>query len=155
MAQFDPKTPAPPGGWGATPAPRKSILKVRFDSEASSRPATKEEVIKNTETNATTAPPDGSTPLSPTRSRTPKSPGIKVLDAYGREPSEESTVVPDAKANTSKFRMLDALGQEIEDTPSEDDRKKDETLPSNRAILLSRIRSGLQELAGEVDDDDV
>ncbi|KAF4620699.1 hypothetical protein D9613_000558 [Agrocybe pediades] len=150
---LDPKTPHVPGGWLATPAVRKSILKVRFNSETPSRPADRSErsggflpETSNYLQPGSSSPALSSSPRSPRQS---KISSIRVVDAYGRE---ERTPEPGSPDNTA--RMLDAHGHEI-DVPNASPVEVEQTEISHdipfleRQELLSRIRHGLDELADE------
>jgi hypothetical protein len=149
---IDFKTPAVPGGWGITPAARKSILKVRFNPETPSNP------------NGTTWSEQANEELPATvthsilrKSKVPHTPSIRVVDAFGREQeSNMSSTQADANRTQKALRVVDAMGQEIQetdDTAVHDNRaEKNVIQPSSRTELLSRIRRGLDDLVVDLDD---
>ncbi|KAG5646797.1 hypothetical protein DXG03_002174 [Asterophora parasitica] len=144
------QTPGAPGAWIATPVARKSILKVRFDTNGGA-PATDSsrdplEDVTNasirTDTsfnaqgsslgtlkheNGTVAPrprtPEPSSPVSPARR---KSSGIRVLDAFGmvvtKEETKPNALVNATPRNKSGIRVVDAMGREVDggDEPSQE-----------------------------------
>ncbi|KAJ7647521.1 hypothetical protein FB45DRAFT_201282 [Roridomyces roridus] len=120
------QTPRPPGGWVATPTPRKSILKVRFDPQPSQLElsATEEESsvnghseelsslagglptpVEEEEEMARPQTPELPVKLSPVKS--PRRSPIRIVDEYGR---------PDKSPKGRKrkgIRVVDAMGQEV------------------------------------------
>ena len=144
------KTPAVPGGWGSTPATRKSILKVRFDPETPSNqngPTWSEHA--NEELPATV------THSILRKSKVPHTPSIRVVDAFGREQESNMSTEADAHRRQHALRVVDAMGQEIQetdDTSVQDE--KSSIQPSSRTELLSRIRRGLDDLVVDLDDVD-
>ncbi|GLB37275.1 hypothetical protein LshimejAT787_0403260 [Lyophyllum shimeji] len=181
------QTPKPPGGWMATPAARKSILKVRFDAQggspkgttltessndppenASNGSAQTDEVSFQTggptkpsedDVPPRTRTPELSTPKSPPSKRlqspSRKSPGVRVLDAFGREVvQDEVQAKPSARKPTSGVRIVDAMGREIS---SEVDRSDIEISRDgsenmlNHGEAVAQIRQGLSELVEGLD----
>ena len=143
---YDPKTPYVPGGWTATPAPRKSVMKVRFnhEEELSATGDVSPAGMQNGE------PPrkqveNGhldvrSTPRSPRKLQTPN---IRILDAFGREQIDD-----DARTAGSVDPNARAVQQAEDDTKDES-----EDLPNpNRKELFLRIRQGLGDLVEDVDE---
>jgi len=166
---LDPKTPAAPGGWINTPVPRRSVLKVRFDSES---PMVKEDSsaygqadrssseVTETESRRDQSRSERSSP--PRSPRKPKSTHIRVLDAFGREeevtePASAPSKSRDTSGSRSGLRVLDAMGREMRDeevaTVDESKFLMDEVAPT-RAELVSRIRQGLDNLVSEFGDTD-
>lgn len=171
------QTPAAPGAWVATPATRKSILKVRFDPQASkSDDFTAEDVpehstydvMNSSESNiaansagsdtrgARPSTPELLTLISPGCSphNPRKSPSIRILDAFGREQTDIVDAKPDpsnsARSSSTK-RVPDAMDREV-------DEDEDETFtaqsdhPMNRDELLSRVRRGLGDIVQGIDE---
>lgn len=127
-------TPAPPGAWMATPDSigRKSQLKVRFDvesetsmSESNAGNSVSLSPMAAAQVKATDGlPPRPRTPEAvsapaPVKRSPRKSPGIRVVDAWGREQlppphisdgEEESS--PSSKRK-STVRIVDAMGREV------------------------------------------
>ncbi|KAF8904385.1 hypothetical protein CPB84DRAFT_665725 [Gymnopilus junonius] len=163
-SSFNPKTPGVPGGWLNTPAPKKSILKVRFNAGATSR----EESQMDNQRSVNTSPLSGHSdsqstiregtssalPPSPRSPSKSKGPGIRILNAFGKE--EESSEIQDDYRSRSVLRVVDAMGREVEDrhTKSENDVRPEEldSRKLTRGELLSNIRRGLDDLVGEFDD---
>ncbi|TDL26192.1 hypothetical protein BD410DRAFT_836840 [Rickenella mellea] len=141
------QTPAPPGAW-ASPSGRRKALKVRFDDDPSAQdlPQNTGGDPSNEQFTSVDAVPTGTNQAdrgtherspSPPRPapRTPRrSPGIRVLDAFGNElsaaqeepesfseskdeekSSPERLVVESPSRRKSKIRVLDAMGREIPD----------------------------------------
>lgn len=123
---YDPKTPYVPGGWTATPAPRKSVMKVRFNHEEE-LPATGnvspagmqngEPLRNHVETGHLDV---RSSPRSPRKLQTPN---IRILDAFGREQIDN-----DARTGGS----VDPNARTVQ--PAEDDTKNEsEDLPNPKS----------------------
>ena len=167
------QTPAAPGAWVATPATRKSILKVRFDPQASkSDDFTAEDVpdhsthdvMNSSESNIATnsagsdtrgarpSTPEPLTPISPGCSphNPRKSPSIRILDAFGREQTDVVDSKPDL-ANSARSSSAKRV-------PDEVDGGEDETFtaqnnyPMNHDELLSRVRRGLGDIVQGIDE---
>ena len=211
-----PQTPAPPGGWVATPAAgnvtrRGSILKVRFDlkAETASEVTTEGEGSlesrfegepQTANSSAEAAPFNGDAsaafsvpheessaeppPTPPSiRDRTrKKSPGIRIVDAFGREqvetapPSQESVTVPVVSnrkptvpstprnaprpvstatpRNRSGIRVVDAMGREIEEEPAAEGDSVMSQTPLTHNEALSRIKDTLSCMKHELSDAD-
>lgn len=149
-SKLEPQTPAAPGAWFSTHAVKKSILKVRFEpevynSESSKLPDTSfdssisgvngldksDDSLQPTERLSSTPTPSWP---SPRRQKSPKSPKIRVLDAFGREQDPDENHVEDAEAS------------EAVATPSRSN--------VGRGELLSCIRNGLDDLVVGIDDMD-
>lgn len=166
------KTPAAPGAWAATPATRKSILKVRFDPQASKSDdfTAKDvpehpthDVMNSSESDIATnfvgsdtrgarpSTPELLTPISPPHNPR-KSPSIRILDAFGREQTDVVDAKPDpansARSSSAK-RVPDAMDREV-------DEGEDETFtahhPMNHDELLSRVRRGLGDIVQGIDE---
>ncbi|KJA27727.1 hypothetical protein HYPSUDRAFT_870332 [Hypholoma sublateritium FD-334 SS-4] len=142
---YDPKTPYVPGGWTATPAARKSVMKVRFNQETqiSSTENTSPPGMQNGEHPRKHAE-NGDLDVRLSSSRSPhrvQTPSIRIMDAFGREQIDDSMAGSvDPTARTS---------QQAEDEVKDDD----EDLPNlSRRELLSRIRRGLDDLVENVDE---
>lgn len=149
---IDFKTPAVPGGWGTTPAARKSIRKVRFNPETPS-----DQNGSTWSEQANEELPDTATRSILRKSKVPHTPSIRVVDAFGREQeSNMSSTQADANRSQKVLRVVDAMGQEIQETddmPVQDNRvEKNLIQPSSRTELLSRIRQGLDDLVVDLDD---
>jgi hypothetical protein len=164
------QTPKPPGAWMPTPAMKKSIMKVRFDTTGDSgtnpgdtSKASSQDISVEMDISTVTTPravprrqpptPPLATPSSPSRSLSRKS-GIRVLDAFGQEVSKET--VDTAKLNTtprnkSAIRVVDAMGRTIDTSeqelldPSTTNEESNEVLNRDEALL--RVRQGLADLA--------
>ncbi|KAG6920101.1 hypothetical protein DXG01_010169 [Tephrocybe rancida] len=165
------QTPAPPGAWAATPAARKSILKVRFDAanESAATGSTTRDPLEDITngsrqrdfTPSRSRTPEPTTPVSPVSRRTTphKSPGIRVLDAFGRVVVKDE-VNTNKAANTSKnksgIRVVDAIGREVGnvDEPSQltNGDVSELAAPQNRDEALGRVRQGLADLADGLDE---
>ncbi|RDX48023.1 hypothetical protein OH76DRAFT_693877 [Lentinus brumalis] len=211
------QTPAPPGGWVATPAAgnttrRGSILKVRFDlqAETASEAATEgddslesryqgepQEASSSAEaapfngdaSSASSAPEESSAEPPPTppsiRDRPrKKSPGVRILDAFGREQVENAPqpatqdspaelVVSERKPptpstprtatravsnvtprNHSGVRVVDAMGREIEEEPAVKEESVLSQSPLTHNEALSRIKDTLSCMKHELSDAD-
>jgi hypothetical protein len=135
-SKLEPKTPAAPGAWLATPAVKKSILKVRFEPEVSTLDPSFDDRISGV--NGLDNIDDGlqrteelslKSPPSLRRQKSPKSPKIRVLDAFGREQDPNESHIEGAEGAA---------------TPSHS--------TVSRVELLSRIRNGLDDLVVGIDD---
>ncbi|KAF4603800.1 hypothetical protein EYR40_000971 [Pleurotus pulmonarius] len=172
------QTPAPPGGWMATPAPRKSILKVRFDPQPNALTASSQDETSAPESQ--NGHPAGSPPTPPAEADEQVSkakdqadvsrrgseaskglrrlPSIRMLDAYGRETKpgghDEARVKREDGANTSAINILDAMGRAIEDPGDLSVMSTDESTILDHNEALSRVRSGLNALAHDMSDID-
>lgn len=147
-SKLEPKTPAAPGAWLATPAVKKSILKVRFEPEVSTF-TDKSESGKHPDSsfddsvsgvNGLDNSDDGlqrteelssKSPPTPHRQKSPKSPKIRVLDAFGREQDLDENHVEDAEAAEAAATLNHSN--------------------VSRGELLSRIRNGLDDLVVGID----
>jgi hypothetical protein len=174
------KTPAPPGAYAPTPAPplprrENGKLKVRFeDSQASAGHVEDSGEFLRTgkvegrpnlfpETSSSDAAPefdtiDTSTPPVSDRKAPliPNSPGIRFVDAFGRE----SFVDENRTTENSRVNVVDAMGREIksevgavdEGYSEDDDLKQEEEdddewqMPQTREEATSRLQQGLAEL---------
>ena len=165
-----PKTPAPPGGWlntpGVTASSRKSVLKVRFDSDVTSS-VNESDVLSDSsvypvdgssapdrERPATPEPVMPATPPSQSPGKHKRSPGVRVVDAYGNEQKQDSgrvspSPMPPASWHKSGIRHVDALGREMTEESREDlhENGSEENIPMTRVEALQRVRQGIQELA--------
>lgn len=204
-------TPAPPGGWLPTPASsmrRKSILKVRFDVDpnTSGESLASVPLVGPNDSMSEIFPPVDPTPRrdkgkgkdvsdeeDPERPSTPptvrakpraaRSPGLRMVDAYGREVVEEETPSPVAEQPQSKsrsqskakknagesssrvvtrkkpppvaMRMVDAMGREITEVSIEDSEHSESyELPMSRTEAMSRVRKSLATLVDELGESD-
>ncbi|KAG6862328.1 hypothetical protein C0995_016026 [Termitomyces sp. Mi166 len=175
------QTPAPPGAYIATPAGRKSIMKVRFDGinntgtrDSVTRDAL-EDITNSLSSNATPrATPSQleissqartlglSTPNSPVsrRTRSQTSPGIRILDAFGRElVKHEAGKAANNSKNKNGIRIVDALGREVEDNDQSSHLTTEEVVPELSAPLkhgeaLLRVRQGLSDLVNDLSEMD-
>lgn len=163
---LDPKTPYVPGGWTATPAARKSILKVRFNqgAEALSTDNGLTPHPRNNHTSdeyagkETTTEDSSSTILS--SSRTPRhtqASNIRVLDAYGQEVANDVNTQRSTHSRNA-LRVVDSMGREVHESGQigEDEAidEDEDYPPSSRTELLSRIRRGLDNLVEDIDEID-
>lgn len=143
---YDPKTPYVPGGWAATPAARKSVMKVRFNQETEISPTenASSSAMQNGEHHRKHAE-NGDLDVRSSSSRSPRklqTPSIRIMDAFGREQIDDDT--PMAGAVDPNART-GPVGDEVKDD--------DEDLPNpSRRDLLSRIRRGLDDLVEDVDE---
>ncbi|KAJ6497864.1 hypothetical protein C8R45DRAFT_1130350 [Mycena sanguinolenta] len=167
------QTPKPPGGWVATPTPRKSILKVRFNPQQtelelsatedfSSTNGHSEESREVSETSSLPVEADRvhspelpHTPQSPTRSptRSPRrSPSIRVVDAFGR-PESKPAKSPKNR-NKNPVRIVDAMGREVEPTEQSIKAEVLDDVPMNHNEALRVVREGVTALAQKLDEFD-
>ncbi|KZT29055.1 hypothetical protein NEOLEDRAFT_1145361 [Neolentinus lepideus HHB14362 ss-1] len=181
------QTPAPPGAWMNTPATRpKSILKVRFDVETSEsdlshagngggipapqfkvedsadsvdlrhrrEPAESSDIPTDTEDLKSELGSLGVAARSPR-----KGPTIRVLDAFGREASQDEVVVKQEESyvnegpssgqrNRSTVRVVDAMGREIHESfENEDEKRKfEDDVLMTQVRAVARIRETIAEL---------
>lgn len=189
------QTPAPPGGWVATPAPapsarrRGSILKVRFDLESETasegaveRPAAGDSVeskdsgaepqnadssaagasVNGDASAASSALPDESsvgpppTPPSLRNRIRKKSPGIRVLDAYGRE-QVETEAVPEPPVEPPLERKEAPVSDHratVPSTPRNDARPASSATPRSRSVVrvVDAMGREIEEPAVEEED---
>ena len=163
-SKLEPKTPAAPGAWLATPAVKKSILKVRFEpdvstftdkSESGNLPDPSFDVLddggdslQRMEDLSSKSPP------SHRRQKSLKSPKIRMLDAFGREQEPDLSNQGGVNKSQSALRIVDAMGHEIDEESFVEDTEA--AAPSHstfsRGELLSRIRNGLDDLVVGIDD---
>ena len=172
-SKLEPKTPAAPGAWLATPAAKKSILKVRFEPEVSTLADKSTESAKNLDPsfdsnisaiNGLDTGDDGlqrteqqslKSPSSPRRQKSPKSPKIRVLDAFGREQEPDVSNRESTNGSPSPARIVDVMGHETDEgTHMEgiEGAAAPSYSTSSRGELLSRIRNGLDDLTVDIDD---
>ncbi|KAG6811991.1 hypothetical protein H0H92_004956 [Tricholoma furcatifolium] len=154
------QTPAPPGAWMATPRPRKNISKVRFNpvddgatTDSSRNPF--DDVTNTSSGTGLDAPLQTSTPPASVPSRrnaTPKSPGIRVLDAFGREIIKDEASIHNSKGG---IRVLDAMGREAESNFSPEISTSEPSIPLKHDEALTRVRQGLADLVHEMDEMDM
>ncbi|KAJ8507095.1 hypothetical protein ONZ45_g10497 [Pleurotus djamor] len=166
------QTPAPPGGWLATPAPRKSILKVRFDPQSESFPASSQDeysgadvsdlpVKSNPSLTASEVPRNGLVSLDrdapasnddeepPSRiNRTRRVPTIHMLDAYGRE------IIDTPTPDLDSIEMVDVMGPNVEDAVDDSLASADDSSLLDHNEALNRVRLGLSHLAHDMSDAD-
>lgn len=171
-SSFPAQTPKPPGGWVATPTPRKSILKVRFNPQPSELELSATENFSSTnghpeESSHITAtglatpveeeesfrvhtPELPTAPVSPLRSPR-RSPTIRVVDEYGR-PDKSKPVKSPKNWNKVPVRIVDAMGREVE--PVEPTVKLEpSTLNHNEALRV--VREGVSDLVQGLDEMDM
>ncbi|KAJ6558540.1 hypothetical protein DFH09DRAFT_1163131 [Mycena vulgaris] len=168
-SSFPAQTPKPPGGWVATPAPRKSILKVRFNPQPSELElsATEDLSSANGHPDETThasatglATPDGTEeslrvhtpelpPASPSRS--PRRSPIRVVDEYGR-PEKLNPVKSPKNGTKNPVRIVDAMGEPVQQSvklePAND-------VPLNHNEALRVMREGVKDLVQGLDEMDI
>jgi hypothetical protein len=75
----------------------------------------------------------------------PKSPGVRVVDAFGREQPQVNTrgTVETPHRNKSAVRIVDAMGREVESLTEEVTLPK----PMQREEVFNLVRNGLSELS--------
>ncbi|KAG5220081.1 small secreted protein [Salix suchowensis] len=157
------QTPAPPGGWMATPAPRKSILKVRFDPQPNTLTASSQEDTSAPQSqnghpvrSPLTPPAEADEQVAKSKDhsdithRGPDSskglkrlPSIRMLDAYAED-----------VANISSIKILNAMGREIEDQGDLSVMSTDDSTILDHNEALTRVRLGLNDLAHDMSDID-
>jgi hypothetical protein len=148
-----------PGGLKDPPWGVSSTAKVsQINGDATHLPAANADPIVRTRT-----PEPPTTPaLVPPRSPR-KSPSIRVLDAFGRERSldssqdrskqKESDVI-DLRSK-STIRILDAMGREVEETCETSNKSvSEEDIPLKHNEALARVRKGIADLAEGLSDND-
>lgn len=161
------KTPAPPGAWALTPATaRKGALKVRFDNDMSNEfgkiPANSipSQITDASEVGVRNSTPEPFRPITPP-SRSPRkhkrSPSVRLVDEYGNERGDDrlgrrtsTSPTPSTPRNKSGIRIVDALGQEVqegEETPTQIIEEDVVIPPISRVEALQRVKLGIQELA--------
>lgn len=165
------KTPAVPGAWLATPAVKKSILKVRFEPEVSTltdksvKSADSPDpsfdsavsVVNGDDGFQQTEQLISKSPPSTRKPKLPKSPKIRVLDAFGREQESDVSIQERANSSPTPLRVVDAMGHEINEGSHLKGAEGSTSLSSStlsRGELLSRIRNGLDDLVVDLDDFD-
>ncbi|KAJ7874707.1 hypothetical protein B0H14DRAFT_2173355, partial [Mycena olivaceomarginata] len=176
-SSFPAQTPRPPGGWMATPTPRKSILKVRFDpqhtelelsatEDFSSTNGHPEESCEVSETGSAAAveadrvhtPELPSTPVSPSRSptRSPRrSPTIRVLDAFGRPESKPAKSPKNRNKHQHPVRIVDAMGREVETVEQTIKAEVPDDVPMDHTEALRVVREGVADLAQKLEEFDI
>ena len=156
-SKFEPKTPAAPGAWVATPAVKKSILKVRFEPEVSTLSDNSVESGKHPDDSSSsgvngldngddglqrTEELSSKSPPSPRRQRS-KSAKIRVLDAFGREQQEPDVSNQEEHIDSSPSPLqVDGMEHEID----EESHVEAIEATATRGELLSHIRNGLDDL---------
>ena len=165
-SKLEPKTPAVPGAWLATPAVKKSILKVRFEPQVSTfdnsaesgkhpNPSLDSRVsgangMDEDDGLQRTEELSSKSTSSPRRQKTPKSPKIRVLDAFGREQKPDVPHQDCVNSLPSPLRVVDAMGHEV----LEGSHVEATEATATRGELLSRIRNGLDDLVVGIDEFD-
>ena len=103
---------------------------------------------------ATPEPVMPATPPSQSPGKHKRSPGVRVVDAYGNEQKQDSgrvspSPMPPASWHKSGIRHVDALGREMTEESREDlhENGSEENIPMTRVEALQRVRQGIQELA--------
>lgn len=94
------------------------------------------------------------TPRSTPPSSLRKSPGIRVLDAFGREqiePVKSEPATPNTPRSKSTIRIVDAMGREVEEAVDNTNEVNIEEPPVSHNEALRRVRQSISELANEVD----
>ncbi|KAG6820520.1 hypothetical protein H0H93_015993 [Arthromyces matolae] len=168
------KTPAPPGAYFATPAARKSAMKVRFDPNGGASPeiattdllddvatsstdSTPRMTLRRLDTPRRTSSSQIVTPISPVSCRDglQKRPGIRVLDAFGRELVKDEA--GETSPNESDIHVVDAMRCEVgngKPSISFEDDVSQPLAPVTREEALLRVRQGLADLVSDLDDMD-
>lgn len=161
----------------ATPTPRKSILKVRFDpqhtelelsatEDFSSTNGHPEESCEVSETGSAAAveadrvhtPELPSTPVSPSRSptRSPRrSPTIRVLDAFGRPESKPAKSPKNRNKHQHPVRIVDAMGREVETVEQTIKAEVPDDVPMDHTEALRVVREGVADLAQKLEEFDM
>ncbi|KAJ7287377.1 hypothetical protein C8J57DRAFT_1283728 [Mycena rebaudengoi] len=170
------QTPKPPGAWMATPAPRKSILKVRFNPEPSELELSatedmpsvnghSEEVPQTPPTGLSTPveeegyfrvhTPEPPVPVPASPSKSPRrSPTIRVVDEYGR-PDKSKPVKSPKNRNKNPVRIVDAMGREVEAVAPIGKVEIFDDVRLNHNEALRVVREGVTELVQGLDDLDM
>ena len=94
------------------------------------------------------------TPRSTPPSSLRKSPGIRVLDAFGREtiePMELEPATPGIPRSKNTIRVVDAMGREVEEAVENIPEANIEEIPVSHNEALRRVKRSISELANEVD----
>ncbi|ESK84311.1 hypothetical protein Moror_10226 [Moniliophthora roreri MCA 2997] len=103
--------------------------------------------------------PPPSTPVSPTskrsRSKSPKRKSfVTVLDEYGRPlPNEDSKPRNRTDSSQRSIRIVDAMGNAIDESTTSDEPSTDEFAHFTRIEALTRVRDGLRDLAQGIDEE--
>ncbi|KAJ7497098.1 hypothetical protein FB451DRAFT_215312 [Mycena latifolia] len=172
-SSFPAQTPKPPGGWVATPTPRKSILKVRFNpqpaelelsatedfSSANGHP----EELPNVSATGLATPVNEEesfrvhTPDLPAASTSPsrsprRSPTIRVVDEYGR-PDKSKPVKSPKNRNKNPVRIVDAMGREVQAVDQSVKLEPTNELNHNEALRV--VREGVNDLVHGLDEMDI
>ncbi|KDQ21309.1 hypothetical protein BOTBODRAFT_182679 [Botryobasidium botryosum FD-172 SS1] len=174
-SRFPPKTPAPPGGWNATP---KSILKVRFDGDAARAAALP--ALDGTPTglgekrvtiDAEKSPPTGFHATLRRRSK------MRMVDAFGadvgddEEPVEQmsldDTVATEDPSTSelgrststprkrSRMRVVDEFGNSLDEVTGLDDSPALGRGPGgDTRSTIAAVKRSIRELAEEWDRED-
>ena len=135
-SSLPPQTPAPPGAWMATPGPRKSILKVRFDTQPppESEQAVLENIVESSNylsNSLRESPQSESGPhseMSPTKfqaNRNTGSPAVEEADEQVRTPVPTVLTSPRSLRKSPSMRLVDAFGRERKSEDAGDNGKKE------------------------------
>jgi serine/arginine repetitive matrix protein 2 len=120
-----------------------------------------EQIDRRPHTPETPATPVSCSPRSPR-----KSPGIRVVDAFGREQvsnerddSEMGRLSPSASAKKPRsnhaVRIVDAMGREVKEAPEPSPESKSDDDPQlSRNEALTRLKQGILDLADGLSDAD-
>ncbi|KAJ7209622.1 hypothetical protein GGX14DRAFT_452266 [Mycena pura] len=162
------QTPKPPGGWVATPTPRKSVRQVTFDLQPSEfeLSATEESTNDHPEEQSQVSEAGLATPVEveqlrshiqePTSpSKSPRrSPTVRIVDAYGRPDKSKAMKSPKSR-NKNAVRIVDAMGREVE--PAEQTAKDEscDDMPLDRIGALRVVREGVSDLAHKLNELDL
>lgn len=139
-SSYDPKTPHVPGGWAATPAVRKSVLKVRFNRETDIQlsrndgPSRKQKAGHDV---------DDMSPSTPRRPWGTVTSSIRIVDSFGREQdSNSSSYLTEAPGDSQQMERV-----------AKDDAKDEEKHAAGlgRSELLSHIRRGFNDLVEDIE----
>ncbi|KAJ7502804.1 hypothetical protein B0H11DRAFT_604154 [Mycena galericulata] len=172
-SSFPAQTPKPPGGWVATPTPRKSILKVRFNPQPSEFELSATEDFSSTDGRPeessqlaatglatpveeeddsfrTHTPESPTAPVSPSKSPR-RSPTIRVVDEYGR-PDKSNPIKSPKNRNKNPVRIVDAMGRELETV---EPTVKNESSILNHNEALRVVREGVRDLVQGFDEMDI
>ncbi|KAJ7072546.1 hypothetical protein C8F01DRAFT_251819 [Mycena amicta] len=170
------QTPRPPGGWVATPTPRKSVLQVRFDEKPS------EVELSATEESANGHPEEQSEvsdtglvtpveeqgyfdsrtpePVAPVSPKSPRrSPTINFVDEYGRHSKPTPKTSPksthrSSPKNRKKIRIVDAMGREVKPDASLKSEPAPD-LPLTKANALNFVRNEVGDMASKLEEMDL
>ncbi|KAJ7755726.1 hypothetical protein DFH07DRAFT_488949 [Mycena maculata] len=169
-SSFPAQTPKPPGGWVATPTPRKSILKVRFNPQPSELELSATEDFSSNglpekslhlattglatpveeESLRVQTPELPTIPTSPSRSPR-RSPTIRLVDEYGR-PDKWKPAKSPKNRNKNPIRIVDAMGREVENLEPP---VKIEESPLNHNDALRTVREGVSDLVQGLEEMDI